>query len=182
MQPLTINPAKDPVLRRQGRIVPVDPSNLSDAAAVHALAWQASHQAFCSLDFIQLHTPERQAGYLKSKLDTGSRIYLLLTDEPVGIVSVTGSLIEDLYVLPERQNLGYGTELLQFAMEQCIDTPTLWILENNAGAKRLYERLGFFETGRRQIVRNGLDEIELSFEKGTNGNGTTDPRFDPRIG
>ena len=107
---------------------------------------------------------------------------MLVENGPVGIVSVTGSLIEDLYVLPERQNLGYGTELLQFAMEQCTDTPTLWILENNAGAKRLYERLGFFETGRRQIVRNGLDEIELSFEKGTNGNGTTDPRFDPRIG
>ena len=89
MQPLTINQDKEPVLRRHGRIVPVDPSNLSDAAAVHALAWQASHQAFCSPDFIQLHTPERQAGYLKSKLDTGSKIYLLLTDEPVGIVSVT---------------------------------------------------------------------------------------------
>lgn len=166
MQPLTINSDNEPVLRRHGRIVPVDPSNLSDAAAVHALAWQASHQAFCSLDFIQLHTPERQAGYLKSKLDTGSKIYLLLTDEPVGIVSVTGSLIEDLYVLPERQNPGYGTELLQFAMEQCTDTPTLWILENNAGAKRLYERLGFSETGRKHIVRDGLDEIELSFEKG----------------
>ena len=110
MKNKAFNPDNEPVLRRQGRIVPVDPSNLSDAAAVHALAWQASHQAFCSLDFIQLHTPERQAGYLKSKLDTGSRIYLLLTDEPVGIVSVTGSLIEDLYVLPERQNLGYGTE------------------------------------------------------------------------
>ena len=109
MKPLTINPDNEPVLRRHGRIVPVDPSNLSDAAAVHALAWQASHQAFCSPDFIQLHTPERQAGYLKSKLDTGSKIYLLLTDEPVGIVSVTGSLIEDLYVLPNRQNLGYGT-------------------------------------------------------------------------
>lgn len=162
MLPLSIKPDNEPELRRHGRIVPVDPSNLSDAAMVHALAWQASHRTFCPLDFVRLHTPERQAGYLKSKLDGGSRIYLLLTDEPVGIVSVTGNLIEDLYVLPERQNLGYGTELLQFAMEQCIDTPTLWILENNVGAKRLYERLGFTETGRRKIVKTGLDEIELA--------------------
>ena len=51
-------------------------------------------------------------------------------------------------------------------MELCTDTPALWILENNVGAKRLYERMGFSETGRRENVRNGLDEIELSLEKG----------------
>ena len=32
---------------KTGRIVSVDPSNLSDAAAVHALAWQASQFAHC---------------------------------------------------------------------------------------------------------------------------------------
>ena len=163
MLPSSIKPDREPKMGRRGRIVPVDPSNLSEAATVHALAWQASHQDFCTPAFISLHTPERQAGYLKSKLDAGSRIYLLLTDTPVGIVSVTGNLIEDLYVLPERQNLGYGTELLQFAIEKCADTPTLWILENNAGAKRLYERLGFSETGKRKTIKNGLDEIELSW-------------------
>ena len=175
MKNKAFNPDNEPVLRRQGRIVPVDPSNLSDAAAVHALAWQASHQAFCSLDFIQLHTPERQAGYLKSKLDTGSRIYLLLTDEPVGIVSVTGNLIEDLYVLPERQNLGYGTELLQFAMELCTDTPALWILENNvewAFRKREEEKMSETDSMR----------SNCHWKRGTHGNGTTDPRFNPRNG
>ena len=85
MQPLSIKPGDEPVLRRHGRIVSVDPSNLSDAAAVHALAWQASHRDFCSLDYIQLHTPERQAGYLKSKLDAGSRIYVyaILEDDVI---------------------------------------------------------------------------------------------------
>lgn len=47
MQPLSIKPGNEPVLRRHGRIVSVDPSNLSDAAAVHALAWQASQFAHC---------------------------------------------------------------------------------------------------------------------------------------
>ena len=47
MQPLSIKPGNEPVLRRHGRIVSVDPSNLADAAAVHALAWQASQFAHC---------------------------------------------------------------------------------------------------------------------------------------
>ena len=92
----------------------------------------------------------------------GSKIYMLLEDEPVGIVSLTGSLIEDLYILPGRQNKGYGTILLKYAVSLCPDTPTLWILENNVNAKRLYCRMGFRETGNRNNITEGLDEIEFT--------------------
>ena len=152
-------------------IVTVNQSNLSEAAKVHAVAWQASHQSFCTPEFVMLHTPERQAAYLNDKMEAGSKLYLLITDIPVGVVSVTGNLIEDLYVLPERQNRGYGTELLQFAIEICTDTPILWILENNERAKRLYERFGFSETGRRNAITDVLDEIEMSWTKGTAAGG-----------
>ena len=91
---------------------------------------------------------------------------MLIDGEPVGIVSVKGSLIEDLYVLPEKQNRGYGTQLLRYAMNKCAATPTLWILENNVNAKRLYHRLGFTETGRKKSVANRIDEIELSLDTG----------------
>ena len=53
-------------------------------------------------------------------------------------VSVTENLIEDLYVLPEYQGRGYGTQLLRFAMAACTGRPSLWVLESNAGARRLY--------------------------------------------
>ena len=49
-------------------------------------------------------------------MNSGSKCYMLVEDEPIGIVSVTGSLIEDLYILPQKQNKGYGTKLLQFAI------------------------------------------------------------------
>ena len=87
---------------------------------------------------------------------------MLVEEKPVGIVSVKENLIEDLYVLPDKQNMGYGTKLLQFAVGQCNGKPTLWILENNANAKRLYIKKGFQETGRIRTVAVGLDEIELS--------------------
>ena len=76
-------------------------------------------------------------------------------------MSVTENLIEDLYVFPSEQNKGYGTVLLRFACSKCKDSPTLWILENNSNAARLYRREGFSETGRRNPIDKGLDEIEF---------------------
>lgn len=145
-------------------IVKVDRNNLDQAAAVHAAAWKDSHRSFCSPEFVALHTPERQKAYLQSKITDGGRIYMLVEDAPVGIVSVTGSLIGDLYVLPEKQDMGFGTKLLQFAVRQCPQTPTLWILENNDRAKRFYRRAGFRETGRVHTVKGGLAEIEFSLQ------------------
>ncbi|MBP5166734.1 MAG: GNAT family N-acetyltransferase [Oscillospiraceae bacterium] len=143
-------------------IIPVYESNLLQAAAIHSISWKESHRAFCAFDFIEMHTPERQREYLINKMNNGTKFYMIADDEPVGIVSVTKSLIADLYVLPDMQNRGYGTRLLQYAVGQCTDTPTLWILENNIRAERLYRRMGFKETGRKNSGKNGLDEIEFA--------------------
>ncbi|MEF2794263.1 MAG: GNAT family N-acetyltransferase [Hydrogeniiclostridium sp.] len=142
-------------------IAAVDESNIFQAAMLHSISWQDSHQSFCSPDFIKLHTPEHQQEYLKVKMNSGSKCYMLVEDEPIGIVSVTGSLIEDLYILPQKQNKGYGTKLLQFAITKCMDTPTLWILENNVKAGRLYRRMGFKETGARR-PRSGACAEDLA--------------------
>ena len=141
-------------------IVAVDKTSLSEAAAIHSISWKESHRSFCSTDFIEQHTPERQREYLERKINSGSKLFMLIEEMSLGIVSVTGSLIEDLYILPDKQNMGYGTKLLKFAINQCSETPTLWILENNADAERLYLRMGFEKTGRKNTIRDGLDEIE----------------------
>ena len=145
----------NPVIR------PVDESGLPAAGLIHSVSWQESHRAFCTPEFVGKHTPERQTEYLRNKMKNGSRVFMLLGGEPAGIVSVTGNLIEDLYVLPERQNRGYGTLLLRWAIKQCEGTPTLWILENNQRAACLYRREGFTETGRRHVITDGLDEVEF---------------------
>ena len=147
-------------------IVTVDESNILEAALIHSVSWQDSHRSFCSPDFIALHTPQHQREYLRGKMEKGSAVYMLVKDRPVGVVSVTGSLIEDLYILPEMQNKGYGTELLKFAISQCPGVPTLWILENNENAARLYRRMGFKETGKVNAITNKLAEIEFSLECG----------------
>ena len=140
------------------------PQDVPEAGRVHAEAWQDSHRAFCDPEFVAAHTPGRQARCLAEKLAGGSRLYLMRRDsEAVGVVTVAGNLIEDLYILPRFQNRGLGTALLRHAMAQCEGRPTLWILENNAGAERLYRREGFVPTGRRKAVARGLDELEFEW-------------------
>ncbi len=146
-------------------IVSVDRENVREAAAIHSASWQESHRAFCSADFVSAHTPERQEAYLRGKMENGSRVFLLIDRIPAGIVSLNGSTIEDLYVLPEYQNRGYGSALLRFAVAECPGTPTLWILENNHRAEGLYLRAGFRRTGKRKAVTGGLDEIELALDR-----------------
>ena len=95
-------------------------------------------------------------------MNNGTKLYMLIEEKPIGVVSVTKGLIEDLYILPDMQNMGYGTKLLLYAVGQCTETPTLWILENNINAERLYRRIGFKETGRKNAITNRLDEIEFT--------------------
>jgi GNAT superfamily N-acetyltransferase len=56
-------------------------------------------------------------------------------------------LLDILYVKPEARGSGLGVELIRAAAEyvqsQGAETLALEVLESNAGAKRLYDRLGF---------------------------------------
>ena len=144
------------------RFADVGEENLSAAGYVHSESWKESHRGFCSAEFVARHTPQAQTDYLRRELAAGKRIYMLLDPHPVGIVSVWGGLIENLYVLPREQNKGYGTALLDYAVRHCEGTPTLWILNINQGAYRLYTRKGFHETGNRRQLNTQLSEIELA--------------------
>ena len=81
------------------------------------------------------------------------------------MVSIYGNLIENLYVLPNEQRQGYGTQLLLFAIRQCAGRPTLWILENNTAAYALYYRHGFRMTGNYHRLSDSLLEVEMVLEK-----------------
>ena len=145
-------------------IIPVNDQNIAAAATIHSISWKESHRAFCTPDFIEIHSPERQLKYMRDKMNHGLQFFMLIDEDPVGVVSVMDSLIEDLYVLPEKQKMGYGTRLLQFAVSQCSGTPSLWILENNKNAERLYRRFGFTKSGRINAITDQLAEIEFVME------------------
>ena len=149
-------------------ITRVNEENILEAAAIHSCAWQDSHRSFCPEEFIKMHTPERQMQYLQRKMAAGCKIYMMVRDIPLAVVTINKDVIEDLYVLPDKQKQGYGTELLRFAIDKCEGNPRLWILENNKGAEKLYRRLGFEETGRVNSENGSLTEIEFIRQNTTN--------------
>ena len=144
------------------KITEVAEANIADAGRIHSESWKESHRSFCSAEFVEKHTPATQADFLRREMNTGKTIYMLIDNYPVGIVSVYGSLIENLYVLPSEQRNGYGSRLLDFAIRHCSGTPCLWILNNNEGTYRLYTKNGFKETGNRKQLNDILYEMELS--------------------
>ena len=145
------------------QLVEVTEQNIADAGRIHSESWKESHRSFCSAEFVEKHTPIAQAEYLRREIDAGKSVYMLIDDYPVGIVSVHGGLIENLYVLPSEQCKGYGTQILEFAIQKCQGTPKLWILNNNEGAYRLYTKNGFKETGNRKQLNKNLYEMELAY-------------------
>lgn len=144
-------------------IIAINESMLDAAAEVHGISWRASHAHICSPATIEAHTTAHQRDYLGKKLQNGARAFLLTDGAPAGVVVVNGNLIEDLYVLPERQGRGYGTALLLHAIRECVGTPTLWVLETNQRAAQLYERLGFRPTGQVNRDNGPLAEIEYAY-------------------
>lgn len=145
----------------------VTEENIADAAHIHSISWQESHRAFCNEAFILKHDVEHQKEYIREKMKNGSKFFILYDKEPVAVVSVNEGLIEDLYVLPEQQNRGYGTQLLGYVVAKIQKLgliPSLWILENNKGAERLYLRQGFVPTGNRDHITGKLDEVEFRYE------------------
>ena len=144
-------------------IVPVDERNIAAAGAVHAASWQESH-SFCTPEFVAAHTAETQAEYLRREMEAGKALFLLLDPEPVGVVAVSGDLIENLYVLPEKQGRGYGSALLEHAAARCPGAPRLWVLNINEKARRFYEARGYALTGRETILSETLKELEMGKE------------------
>ena len=144
-------------------IVKLTENNIRDAGKIHSESWKESHNSFCSEEFVARHTEEAQTEYIRSEIAKGKDFYMLIDHIPVGIVSVYGNLIENLYILPTEQRKGYGTMLLHYVLKQCHDIPSLWILSNNDRANAFYKKYGFVESGRKKQLRNDLFEVELVF-------------------
>ena len=142
-------------------IIEITENNLCEAGKIHAESWQESHRGFCAEEFVARHTKEAQTEYIRSEIAKGKAFYMLVDFKPVGIVSVKGCLIENLYILPDEQRKGYGSMLLQYAIQQCAGVPTLWILSNNKRASAFYRKHGFAESGKRKALRNDLFELEM---------------------
>jgi len=74
-----------------------------------------------------------------------------------------------MWVAPEARGRGVAELLIEAAWRQCsregLPRLSLWVVEGNTRAERLYSRLGFSRTGRRQPVREGDPRQEIRMQR-----------------
>jgi GNAT superfamily N-acetyltransferase len=98
----------------------------------HALPWLAG-----------LHTSDEDQWFYRERVFTGCQVHGALEDGVLaGTIAFRSDWIEQLYVLPEVQGRGVGSELLQVA-KRAFDSLQLWTFQRNLGARRFYEARGF---------------------------------------
>ena len=102
------------------------------AAFDHALPWLSG-----------LHTPDEDRWFYRERVFTGCQVHGAFEGGALAaIIAFRGGWIDQLYVLPEMQGRGVGSELLQVA-KRAFDGLQLWTFQRNLRARRFYEARGF---------------------------------------
>lgn len=78
----------------------------------------------------------------------------------------TGELYA-IYLLPDHQRRGIGLELTvaiaRWLVGRAMDSMVLWVLAENHGARRSYERLGGQHCGERQVQIGDASLLEVAY-------------------
>lgn len=95
----------------------------------------------------ELHTPEKDRWFLREVVLPNEEVWVAEVDErPVGFAALGSRDGEDylqhIYVAPEHQGSGLGTQLLDRAKERRPSGFRLWVFQKNDGARRFYDRHG----------------------------------------
>jgi ribosomal protein S18 acetylase RimI-like enzyme len=90
-----------------------------------------------------LHTPEEDRWFLRERVFPACSVWGAFDGAAmVGMLAFREGWIDQLYVLPDAQGVGVGTELLCIAQD-AIGQIQLWTFQRNARARRFYEARGF---------------------------------------
>ena len=147
----------------------------SKASAVYAVSWKTAYKNIVPQKYLDeisfgLWTPllldSSRAGYVL-KVDDDFIAASSIAPAREEKMSGWGELIS-IYVLPQYFNQGYGKKLLEFVVgklrKRGYDNIYLWVLEENQGARRFYERNGFSPNGdRRTITVGGKELVEARY-------------------
>lgn len=116
-------------------------ATLNDAPALAALFTHARRT--CMPYLPALHTADEDQAWMRDVVFKHCEVWLAGLDGLVaGFVAVSGDLLEHLYVHPDFHNRGVGSALLDQARELMPGGFTLWVFQQNAQARRFYERHG----------------------------------------
>jgi len=108
------------------------------AARVHRLAFDHALPWLTGL-----HTPDEDRWFYRERMFKTCMLWGTFDrDVMTGMIAFRDDWIEQLYVLPEAQGRGFGTELLGVP-KGASERLQLWTFQRNARARRFYEARGF---------------------------------------
>jgi diamine N-acetyltransferase len=88
-------------------------------------------------------------------------------EEPLGVALVRPDWLDGLYVVPEWWGKGIAAELHDHGLEIVRGLGSaqihLWVLEENARARRFYERRGWHENGRTRVVPFPPNPLDVGY-------------------
>ncbi|WP_027522843.1 GNAT family N-acetyltransferase [Bradyrhizobium sp. Ec3.3] len=113
-------------------------ADMDAAARVHRVAFDHAMPWL-----VGLHTPDEDRWFYREGVFATCRLWGRFDDDALsGIIAFRDGWIEQLYVLPDAQGHGVGSELLDVA-KSAFEQLQLWTFQRNARARRFYEFRGF---------------------------------------
>ena len=138
--------------------------------------WQVAYQGLIAANYLaNLSIPQRRTRW-EERLRTQPEDTLVceMAGSAVGFVVVGPARADDhlpvgtgevyaIYLAPEVWGIGAGARLMRAALdelrERAYSAAIVWVLRDNARARRFYERLGFVVDGREKVERIGEDDL-----------------------
>jgi len=185
------------------QVRPEKPDDTDAVAALHVRAWQRGYAGIVPDDFLATLDPAAWAQRRRERLDTyraGPFVSLVAADgtgrlggfttvgpyqndqNPADIDGAHGQLLA-IYVDPPLWGTGAGRALMDAAMAELTGRGypdvRLWVLADNARARRFYERAGLTHDGTRAMFR--LDRITGTADGAGGGVELVEVRYAARL-
>jgi GNAT superfamily N-acetyltransferase len=94
-----------------------------------------------------VHADDEVRAWVRELLLPLCEVWVATADgEVAGMMVLEDDWVEQLYIDPEHQRRGYGSQLLEVA-QTTRPALALWTFESNLGAQRFYEAQGFTRSG-----------------------------------
>jgi GNAT superfamily N-acetyltransferase len=90
------------------------------------------------------HTDDETRAWVRNTLLASQEVIVAVAQgDIVGVLAVDKSWIKQLYLDPAHVGRGIGSRLLEYALGRATRPIRLYCFQQNAGARRFYERHGF---------------------------------------
>jgi GNAT superfamily N-acetyltransferase len=116
-----------------------------DADTLAVILRSATNGAMPSL--AEVHTPDEYRWFVREVVFPTTEVWVAEHEGRVVAFTALGTrdgvdFLEHIYVAPEEQGRGIGSELMERAKQRRPDGFRLWAFQANDGARRFYERHG----------------------------------------